>query len=177
MRSTSQPLWESSDAPLWEAPLNLSTYHTICQFVKHHILIHTDTNFEVWAAGNNGYDMTRLTNNDNDDHLEDVGDLDAMMVVYVGRWLLGSGRNCPHQKHVSPSHSPTFFSFGFVSTIFTELPQFWMLGNCAGAPETGIFLTLCHIFGSLRHNLSLCPAQQLIHRLQHRARLLSKTRI
>ena len=100
----------------------------------------------------------------------------AMMVVYVGQRLLGSGRNCPPETCLSLTFCH-FFSFGFVSTIFTELPHFWMLGNCGGAPETGIFLTLCHIFGSLRHNLSLCPAQQLIHRLQHRARLLSKTRI
>ena len=86
----------------------------------------------------------------------------AMMVAYVGRCLSASGRNCRPETSLC-------LTFLHILWLFPQfLPSFWWFGNCAAAaPETGIFLTLCHIFGSLRHNLSLCPAQQLIHHLQH----------
>ena len=105
--------------------------------------------------------MTRVTNNDNGDPLEDVYDPNALSYdgcvcwsMLVCEWSELSTRNI------------TFFHILWLFPQF--LPGFWWFGNCAAAaPETGIFLTLCHIFGSLRHNLSLCPAQQLIHHLQH----------
>ena len=73
--------------------------------------------------------------------------------------------------------SSHFFVNFWLLPQFSVLPHFWLLGNC-GAPETGIFLTLCHIFGSLRHNLSFCPAppSNNIFTLCNTARLLSNWR-